>query len=148
MRNLLLGLALSALAAPCFGQTLVQAQPSFPVQPPAPRQFSITPPPAGLSGVGVGLPFRKWQDLLKKDDPADRRSPLVLSLTKPGGNAWAKSWEAKGKCLVPMPSMPLPENLDPKSALKTPAQYDDKMIVTPPPVCPLQTAQSGASKRK
>jgi hypothetical protein len=94
------------------------------------------------------LPFHKWQDLLKKDDPADGRSPLSLSLRKPGGNTWAESWEAKGKCLVPMPSMPLPENLDPKSRLKAPAQYDDKMIVTPPPVCPLQTAQSSPSKRK
>jgi hypothetical protein len=139
MRYLLLGLALTAFSAQLFGQASFQEKQSLP-----PLPYQLNPPPAAprsLSAPGEGLPFKNWQELLKRGPSGAEPHTVYL-------NSGLTAWAASGHCSVPLLSIPLPEHLDDKSIHKLPPHYDDKMLLPTPPVCPLHDDRAQSAKHK
>lgn len=129
---------MTALFAQSFGQVPSQDRQGLPALP-----NLLNPPPAtrSLTAPGAGLPFKNWQDLLKKG--ASGAEPRTVYL-----NGDLTAWAASGHCSVPLLSIPLPEHLDDKSIHKLPPHYDDKMVLPTPPVCPLHDDRAESAKRK
>jgi hypothetical protein len=141
MRYLLLGLALTAFSAQLFGQTSFQEKRSQPA-PQLPYLLNPAPPAANsLTPPGAWLPFKNWQDLLKKGASGSEPRTIVLS-------AKASGWAASGYCSVPLLSIPLPEHFDDPMVLKMAPHYDDKMLLPTPPVCPLHDERAKPAKRE
>jgi hypothetical protein len=150
MRQLLIGLAFVSLSAPVFGQAAAPDKQSLPEPPPLPRPYLVAPPPAstpGLMAPGEGLPFRHWRDLLTKNDSLYQRGgqPGQVFL-KP--DSTASGWGASGHCSIPLIEMPLSEHFDDRMVQKMQPGLDDKIAITPPPVCAPHSARENPSKRK
>ena len=146
MRHLLLGLALATLSTQAFGQLAFQGTPNFPWRPPTPRTFALNPPSlAGktLTAPGVALPFRNWQQLLEKSASGPERGGIRVKSGKQ-----TTGWGASGHCSIALLEMPLMEPFDEAMVRKMPPQQDDKMVITPPPVCPLHAKWSNPPRHK
>ena len=57
-------------------------------------------------------------------------------------------WGAHGHCSIPLMEIPLAESFDEPMVLKAPPHRDDKMAITPPPVCQLHAWRANPPKRK
>jgi hypothetical protein len=141
-----MGLVLVSFMAPVFGQVAAPAQQNFPVLPPLPRPYLLNPPPASapkLKTEGEGLPFHHWRELLAKNDTVVPPGPINLKL-----DLTASGWGAPDHCSIPLVEIPLPEHFDDGMVREMPPHRDDKMAITPPPVCQLHTANANPHKRK
>jgi len=146
MRHPLIVSALVSLSAPLFGQVAAVEKQVPPAPPPLSLPHLIIPPATAtknLAAPGEGLPFRHWRDLLAKNARDPEPGPIVLMR----GDA-PIGWGAAGHCSVPLIEMPLAESFDEPMVKKMPPHLDDKMIITPPPVCPLRGAFADKTKRK
>ena len=146
MRHPLIVLTVVSLSAPLFGQVAAQEKQAPPALPALPLPHLTNPPAApvkNLTAPGEGLPFRNWRDLLAKNAHDPEQGPKVLMRGEaPNG------WGAAGHCSVPLIEMPLAESFDEPMVKKMRPHLDDKMIITPPPVCALHGAFADKTKRK
>ena len=142
-RPLVWGAALAFFCVRAYGQLAVQDTPNFPVKPPVLRQYSLNPQPA--SGVNpafkIALPFRNWQDILKQD-----AAPVEVSTLTP--RTAERALSGPGQCSVPLLRMPVPEHIDDQSVMTPWGNMDGKIVIQPPPDCPLRGSQAEARKRK
>jgi hypothetical protein len=147
MRYLLFGFALASISSQAFGQTALQQTPSLDLRPPVPRTYSLNPKPAAgkvLTEPGIGLPFRKWQDVLANNTTEAGPGNLILKRGKT-----TAFWADSGHCSVPLIEIPLPdESFDKRFVRKMRPHPDDKMALAPPPVCQLHREVANPLKRK
>lgn len=146
LRLLLLGSACALLSVQAFGQIVVQGKPNFPINPSLPRLYA--PNSQALSGGAIPgltarLPFRTWQELLKKDPARDEQIKALREAARVMGSP--------GQCSVPLIRLPLPEHFDDRmvdrSILMASRHLDDKIAIEPPPDCPLHSSRTGSSTK-
>ncbi len=139
-----------ALSLPVFGQTAPAVTFNLPALPPLPPPFPINPPPASapeLTSPGLDLKFPHWREPLTKRELVVqfRAQPRLLQLKT---ELIASAAAIPGHCSVPLIEMPLAEHFDDAIVRKLGPHPDDKMAVTPQPVCPLRGSFAKEPKRK
>lgn len=139
-RLVLLGSACALFSVQAFGQIVIQGKPNFPINPSLPHLSSPNPHAGSANAIGepmAGLPFRTWQELLKKDPARDEQIKALREAARVMGSP--------GQCSVPLIRMPLPEHFDDRmvdrSIMMAAPNMDNKIAIEPPPDCPLPASR-------